>query len=128
MKFNTKFSIYYLTIALLLLPLQALAADIYSVQLYFGLSVPDGSNVTNKQWEQFVSNSITKRFDGFNIVDSRGYWKGKPEPSKIVTIIVKQEQLKDIEVIAKDYAQQFHQDSVMLVQSPVENWKFVEGK
>lgn len=128
MKFNTKFSIYYLTIALLLLPLQALAADIYSVQLYFGLSVPDGSNVTNKQWEQFVSNSITKRFDGFNIVDSRGYWKGKPEPSKIVTIIVKQEQLKDIEVIAKDYAQQFHQDSVMLVQSPVENLKFVEGK
>ncbi len=54
--------------------------------------------------------------------------KGKPEPSKIVTIIVKQEQLKDIEVIAKDYAQQFHQDSVMLVQSPVENLKFVEGK
>lgn len=123
---------YFLTcciaVVFLFSPLGVLASENYSVQLYFGLSVPEGKSVTPKQWNQFVADSIAKRFDGFNVVDSLGYWKGKPENSKIVTIILKEDQVHQAEVIAKEYAKLFHQDSVMLVQSSIEKWEFLSGK
>ncbi|MDA0127832.1 DUF3574 domain-containing protein [Vibrio sp. MarTm2] len=112
----------------LLLPLKALASDVLHVQLFFGLSIPNGGNVSQTEWNDFVSDHIASRFDGFNIVDSTGYWKGKAETSKIVTIILKQEELGKAESIAHAYATLYHQDSVMLVQSPVTQWEFVEQK
>ena len=83
-----------------LLLLRALAAEIYSVQLFFGMSIPGGGTVTIKEWNSFVDNHIVKRFDGFNIVDSIGYWKGEPEHSKIVTIVVDGDKVSDAEAIA----------------------------
>jgi hypothetical protein len=101
------------------LPLRALASEAYSVQLYFGLSIPDGRVVTTKQWNDFVVSQIAPRFDGFNVMDSLGYWRGKAEQSKVVTIIMPKDQLPKAALIAKQYATLYHQDSVMLVHHPV---------
>tara|TARA_Y100001956_G_scaffold37525_1_gene36963 strand:+ start:768 stop:1154 length:387 start_codon:yes stop_codon:yes gene_type:complete len=112
----------------LLLPFKTLASDIFHVQLFFGLSIPNGGSVSQTEWNDFVTDHIASRFDGFNIVDSTGYWKGKAETSKIVTIILKQAEIAKAESIAHTYATLYHQDSVMLVQSPVTQWEFVEQK
>ena len=116
-----------IVLSTLVMPIRSFAADVYSVQLYFGLSIPEGGKVTEAQWQSFVSDSISAKFDGFNVVDSLGYWKGKPERSKIVTIILNDEDMQKAEAIAHDYATKYHQDSVMLVRYPVNKWQFVPG-
>lgn len=122
---NKKLRTVSILIVIALFPLRALATDIYSVQLFFGLSIPDGGVVSVQQWDNFVVSHIVKRFDGFNIVDSTGYWKGKLEHAKIVTIIAEADKVSDAQAIAHDYAKMFHQDSVMLIQSPITNWEFI---
>ncbi|MCE2573475.1 DUF3574 domain-containing protein [Motilimonas eburnea] len=127
MKLNglTRISI---TLVLLLSSVRAFASDDYSVQLYFGLSVPDGSGVSMQQWDTFMTEHIVTRFAGFNVVDSVGYWQGKPERSKIVTILLKASQVAEAEAVARQYAKQFHQDSVMMVKSSVVKVEFVSAK
>ncbi|MCE0557400.1 DUF3574 domain-containing protein [Motilimonas sp. E26] len=127
--FNSKKRLcVWLVIVIALTPLRVLASDYYSVQLYFGLSIPDGSGVTMKQWDAFLSEQIVPRFAGFNVVDSVGYWQGEPERAKIVTIVMKAASIPDAEAIARLYARMFHQDSVMMVQHPVAKLEFVTEK
>lgn len=109
------------------IPLRGVAADIYSVRLYFGLSIPGGGTVSMKEWDAFRDEHIAKSFDSFNEMDSVGYWKGQPEPSKIVTIVMAEEQVPDAEKLATTFATLFHQESVMLVQYPATRWEFLAG-
>jgi len=129
MLFKKQYLAFFFTLPIALMPLKSAASEVtpevYSIQLFFGLSIPDGEKITLQQWDDFVANNIAKRFDGFNIVDSEGYWKGKPERSKIVTIIAKSEEVSKAESIAHDYATMYHQDSVMLVKKPINKWEFV---
>ena len=100
-------------------------ADNYRLRLFFGLSKPDGTAVSLDQWESFQTNVIAKQFDGFNIVDSIGFYKGRPEHSKILTLIVNQQGIPKAEKIAKTYAERFDQESVMMVVVPVLKWEFI---
>lgn len=102
-------------------------AQIFRVRLYFGLSVPRGGGLSLDEWQQFEKKVLAKTFDGFNVVDSTGYYKGKPERSKIVTIIVTEKEMKKVEEIAKNYADRFGQDSVMMVKVAVDEWRFIKG-
>ncbi|WP_165385871.1 DUF3574 domain-containing protein [Vibrio vulnificus] len=126
--------IRYLSLSVVLLilfttiPIRAVAAEVYKVQLYFGLSIPGGGLVTSAQWDSFVSESIVPNFDGFNIIDSLGYWKGQPENSKIVTVILESNEVSKAETIARNYATLYHQDSVMLVRLPVDSWEFITAQ
>ncbi|AWB66820.1 DUF3574 domain-containing protein [Saccharobesus litoralis] len=104
---------------------KSLQSQTIKVRLYFGLSIPSGGLVTAKQWQAFVDEVITQQFKGFNIVDSTGYYLGKPEPSKIVTIIIPEADLPKAQTVAASYASRFKQDSVMLVKLPVLDWQFV---
>ena len=125
MLFKKQYLAFFFALPVALMPMKSAASDVYSIQLFFGLSIPDGEKITLQEWDHFVTNNIAKRFDGFNIVDSEGYWKGKPERSKIVTIIAKSEEVSKAESIAHDYATMYHQDSVMLVKKPINQWEFV---
>ncbi len=104
-----------------------LADEVYRLRLFFGLSLPNGGAVSLEDWLVFEREEIPKYFDGFNVVDSVGYYKGKPERSKIVTFIVKAAEVPKAKALAKKYAQQFHQDSVMLVKVPVLEWEFISA-
>ena len=104
------------------------ALEAYSVRLFFGLSLPDGNAVSLYDWEQFKTEEIARSFEGYNIVDSTGFYEGKPEQSKIVTLVVKKEEIPKVKALAKSYAKQFHQDSVMMVIVPVLEWSFIEAE
>ena len=101
------------------------ASNVYRVRMFFGLSLPSGGGVSLKQWQQFQSQHIATSFAGFNVVDSTGYYLGQPERSKVVTIVICAQEMAKVRELAAEYASQFHQDSVMLVQVPVASWEFV---
>lgn len=78
-------------------------------------------------WQLFLKDEIVKNFDGFNFVDSVGFYKGKPEQSKIVTFIVNENEMSKVEMLARSYAKKFHQESVMMVKVAVSQWDFIEA-
>ncbi len=101
------------------------AEDIFRLRMFFGLSMPGGGAVSLEEWNLFQQEEIIKTFDGFNVVDSVGYYKGKPERSKIVTVIVKQQDIKKAKELAALYSKKFKQESVMIVKVPVLEWSFI---
>jgi len=101
------------------------AEDVFRLRMFFGLSIPDGGAVSLEEWNLFQQEEIIKTFDGFNVVDSVGYYKGKPERSKIVTVIVKQQDIKKAKELAALYSKKFKQESVMIVKVPVLEWSFI---
>jgi hypothetical protein len=73
----------------------------FRVRLYFGLSLPQGGGVSLKQWHDFQNTVLAKTFDGFNVVDSTGFYKGQPERSKIVTILTNQQGMPNVRPLDK---------------------------
>ncbi len=116
-----------ITIIIFALPVSGYADEIYSARLFFGLSLPTGGAVSLNDWETFERKQISQIFEGYNIVDSTGFYKGKPERSKIVTFIVNKKNISKVKKLAKSYAQQFQQESVMMVVVPVLEWSFIEA-
>ena len=104
------------------------ADDVYRVRIFFGLSLPGGGGVSLNDWQAFEQREIANVFDGFNVVDSTGYYKGKAERSKIVTVIVDSAGLAKAKSLARRYAKRFEQESVMIVKVPVLEWDFVEAE
>lgn len=97
-----------------------------SYEIYFGLSRPDGTTITETDWDNFVNEEIVPRFpEGFTIVDSKGYWHDYStnvtisENSKIVIIYggFSEEDIQKIIDLKNIYKEEFEQDSVMLVVS-----------
>lgn len=78
-----------------------------------------------KQWQDFQQNVLAKTFDGFNVVDSTGFYKSQPERSKVVTIIVTDADMDKVRSVASQYAATFKQDSVMMVKVKVDEWAFI---
>lgn len=101
------------------------ADEVFRLRIFFGLSIPGGGAVSLDDWQSFQKDEIAKVFDGFNVVDSIGYYKGKPEYSKIVTIIVGAKEIPKAKKLAALYAKRFKQDSVMIVKVPVLEWSFI---
>ena len=99
--------------------------EVFRLRMFFGLSLPEGGAVSLADWQAFQKNKIAKTFEGFNVVDSVGYYKGKPERSKIVTLIVESKDIPKAKKLASQYAKKFKQDSVMIVKVPVLEWSFV---
>lgn len=104
----------------------------YRVQLFFGLSKPNGGGVSLKAWRNFESQQITRYFEGFNVIDSVGYYQGEAERSKVVTIFTSGANLSNTKTkataLSRMYATQFEQDSVMMAISELEDWQFVSQK
>lgn len=107
---------------------QCAAETALSVQLYFGMNLHNGFQVSNTQWREFVETEITPRFPGFTIIDTMGYYKGNADPTKVVVIAMPESQLKDARAIAARYAQLYQQESVMLATTPLTNWEFVPAR
>ena len=112
-------------IALLVLFQVPVQAETWRVRLFFGLSLPAGGGVSLAQWQAFEKEHIVTTFEGYNVVDSVGVYKGKPERSKILTLIVEDKELAKVKAVARQYAKTFHQDSVMMVKVAVADWQFI---
>jgi len=103
----------------------SIAAEVFRVRMFFGLSIPSGGAISLEEWQSFQQDEIAKAFDGFNVVDSVGYYKGKPERSKIVTVIVGQKDIEKAKELAALYSKRFKQKSVMVVKVPALEWSFI---
>lgn len=103
------------------------AKQVFKVQLFFGLSIPGGGAVSLVEWEEFRDRQIVKSFEGFDEMDTVGYYKGAAERSKVLTILVSQDEMHKVVELAKSFATQFHQESVMLLTLPVVSWQFIKG-
>jgi hypothetical protein len=123
---NKYISLFVVAITVMLaVPVSGYANEIFRVRLFFGLSLPNGGAVSLYDWQMFEKKQISRTFEGFNIVDSTGFYKGKPERSKVVTLIVEKKDIQKAKELAKSYAQQFQQESVMIVVVPVLEWSFI---
>lgn len=95
--------------------------------LYFGLSRPEGKDITQTEWQSFIDNDVTPRFKaGLTVMDARGQWLGEDgkmarEGSKSLILIhaADQQDEQNIEALRTSYKQRFHQESVMRVDAPV---------
>jgi hypothetical protein len=61
--------------------------------LYFGAARPDGGSVSDRQWQEFLANTVTPAFpDGLTWFAGRGQWRGDNadvvrEDSRIIVLL-----------------------------------------
>jgi|HubBroStandDraft_4_1064222.scaffolds.fasta_scaffold704890_1 hypothetical protein len=93
------------------------------LELLFGLGKPDGSTVSEAEWQAFLATEITPRFpDGLTVLSAFGQWKGPSgviakESSRLLVVWYKRTSNTDanIESIRQAYKVRFGQASVMRV-------------
>jgi Protein of unknown function (DUF3574) len=96
---------------------QALVQD----QLYFGLSVPDGGQISLAQWQAFLRDEVTPRFpQGLSVVEAAGQWRGNDgsivqENSRVLTLVHADDKPNEaaIQAIMASYKSRFSQEAVM---------------
>src|SRR5262249_10585981 len=93
-------------------------------ELYFGLTRHDGSVISDADWSRFVDEQVTPRFpDGLTIVAAEGRFREGQrtlaEPSRMGIILhpPSREADEKIDTLAKAYARQFEQESVLRADS-----------
>ena len=94
-------------------------------ELYFGLTKPDKSVLTDAEWSQFVDEVITPRFPaGFTVLSGLGQWRtaagniAKENSKVFVVVYPKRERSsagKKLNEIRAEYKKRFEQESVLRV-------------
>lgn len=98
--------------------------------LYFGLSLPKGGSISERQWQGFLADTVTPRFpDGLTVVSATGQWRDPKakaprtltEKTKIVILVRADTPAADRAVaeIKAVYLKRFHQISVLQTDQPV---------
>jgi hypothetical protein len=92
-------------------------------ELFFGTARPDGTTVSDAEWERFLDTEITPRFpEGLTVLSGAGQWQGDDaaiveERSKIVILLYPRaamdESHTEIEEIRAAYERAFQQESVL---------------
>jgi hypothetical protein len=96
-------------------------------ELFFGLSKPDHTQVTELEFQQFINREVTPRFpDGLTLLSGRGQFKTSShkivkEPTNLLILIYPQDRLaprkveqnQKVEQIRKAYKLAFQQESVL---------------
>ena|ERR1700754_73311 len=100
----------------------------FSDRLFCGLSIPDGGEVTQQNFDAFLSEVVTPRFpDGFTVWRANGLWRGSSESTIVIEILHPADAQieKKIQEIAEEYRKRFRQQAVMRVTTRA-TLKFVE--
>ena len=92
-------------------------------EVYFGLKKPDGSRVSEAEWNAFVREVVTPLFpNGLTIVETAGQWRDNSgtiihEPSKMLVLLHPRDSVLEsaINRIRTDYCHRFNQEAVMKV-------------
>ena len=91
-------------------------------ELYFGTAKPDGTTVSDEEWDQFLDEEITPRFpDGLTVFSAFGQYRENDEiiqeETNVLVILYPAETAADgsalLEEIRDEYEQQFEQSSVL---------------
>ena len=87
--------------------------------LYFGSAKPDRTVVTLTEWEKFLKDEVTPRFEGFTVWEARGVWKGESEASHVLQVVHGPGKEAAIAAIIDAYKKRFAQEAVLQVRSDV---------
>ena len=97
-------------------------AQMAKVELFFGLAIPGGGEVSSAEWQAFLEAEVTSRFpDGLSVDEVSGQWRDAAtgqtvrERSRVVMILYTPGAEAAIEAIRTTYKARFRQDSVMRV-------------
>ncbi|TAK50863.1 MAG: DUF3574 domain-containing protein [Gammaproteobacteria bacterium] len=96
-------------------------------EVYFGLSKPDGSLISNAEWQIFMDEVVTPEFPaGLSVVDTAGQWRNATghidrEQSKMLVLLHPPGAATEarIDAIRAAYRKRFSQEAVMKVTTPV---------
>jgi hypothetical protein len=101
-------------------------------ELFFGRNKSDGTEVTRKEFDDFLSGFITERFpDGLTVLKGKGQFlnsKGDVEKERSIVLIllypveVQRDKHFKIEEIRDEYKTRFKQQSVLRVDNPLPVW------
>lgn len=97
----------------------------FRTELYLGRDKPGGGQVSDGEWEKFLSEVVTPKFpDGFTVLEGRGQYRDKSgtivrEPSKVLVFLYKKQDRRaasgKIEEIRSAYVKKFNQESVLRI-------------
>lgn len=89
-------------------------------ELFFGLSVPDGSVVTPEEFEAFIAANVTPVFSsGYTVLNASGYWLGSNgsvhEDSRVVLVYhdCAAASLEAVRRLSDAYTVRFRQDAAL---------------
>jgi Protein of unknown function (DUF3574) len=108
------------------------ASPFTRTELYFGRNKSDGTEVSRKEFDGFLSGFVTERFpDGLTVLEGRGQFlnsEGEVERERSVVLILlypvsaRNEKHIKIEEIREEYKKRFLQQSVLRVDDPLPVW------
>src|SRR5215475_9607255 len=108
------------------------ASPFIRTELYFGRNKSDGTEVSRKEFDVFLSGFVTERFpDGLTVINGRGQFlnsKGDVERERSVVLILlyptsaRNDKSIKIEEIRNEYKRRFMQQSVLRVDDPLPVW------
>lgn len=108
------------------------ASPFIRTELYFGRNKPDGTEVSQEEFDEFLSGFVTERFpDGLTVLKGRGQFlnsDGEIERERSVVLILlypvsaRNEKSVKIEEIREEYKKRFLQQSVLRVDDPLPVW------
>ena len=97
----------------------------FRTELYFGMDIKGGGEVTAEQWGRFLSDEVTPRFpDGLTVFDAAGQFRSAAgtivkERSRVIILLYRKKDRKaagrKIDEIRASYCKQFDQESVMRI-------------
>ena len=105
---------------------QAIGETWNRTELYFGMSKPDGTLVTEAEFKAFMDKEITSRFpDGLTLLTGYGQYLGEngeiaKETSNVLVLFYPSDMTdanENIEAIRSKYEKLFQQESVLRVDS-----------
>ena len=121
---------YFLVLLSLILNIQLQAQNCdcpdcwVKTELYFGMSIPTGGKVTNRQWRKFLYDQVTPSFpEGSTVLKARGQWRdsdtGKTvsESTRVLVLMYEQKDLEKsdqaISEMTQSYIESFEQQAVI---------------
>lgn len=95
------------------------AEQTITYQVYLGLNLPGTTvPVSEDDFNLWLVEEVCPLLDSFSLRDELGFWKGEPEPSRVITYIsCDVEDHKLIEAIALSYCHRFHQEAALINQT-----------
>ncbi len=106
----------------------AVAREWTREELYLGLNKPDGSQVSNEEFDTFIKREVAPRICCFTILNGTGYYTPNSatpptqEPTRVLVVLYSDAEIDvaaKLSAIALSYVRAFAQESVLRVAARV---------
>ena len=95
-------------------------------ELYFGRNRKGGAEISEDEWRDFLTRTVTPRFpNGFTVWDARGQWRGadgtiEEEQSKVLAVFHPADAASRgaVDTIVAAYRSEFRQEAVLRARTP----------